>query len=142
MNCQFAFAVHVLSVMALAPDRPQSSGKLAISVNTNPVVIRRLLLDLSKAGLVVTARGSEGGSKLARPAAQISLADIYRAVAEDTRPFDVHPRPPDDGCPVGHGIKRVLEEVGLRAAHAVEREYEAINLAEIARSMNPEPAPA
>ena len=140
MNCQFAFAVHVLSVMALDSDRPQSSGKLAVSVNTNPVVIRRLLLDLSKNGLVVTARGSEGGSKLARPADQISLADIYRAVAEDTRPFDVHPRPPDEACPVGRQIKRVLDEVGQRASSAVEREYEAISLAQIVREMNGAPA--
>ena len=62
-NCRFAFAVHVLSALALAPEGALNSEQLAQTVNTNPVVIRRLLLDLREAKLIETQRGPGGGGE-------------------------------------------------------------------------------
>lgn len=42
--------------------------------------LEQILLDLKHAGLVASQRGAEGGYWLARPPAEIALADIIRAV--------------------------------------------------------------
>jgi Rrf2 family protein len=134
-NCRFAFAVHVLSVLALYPDEPMTSDLLAQSVNTNPVVVRRLLGELAEAGLVESQRGPGGGAKLAQAAQEITLLQVHHAVAGEVEPFGEHPHQPAQSCKVGRGIKRVLEDVASRAKAAVEREYAAISLAEVARQI-------
>ncbi len=138
-NCRFAFAVHVLSALALHPEAMMTSDELAHSVNTNPVVIRRLLCELSAASLVETQRGPHGGARLARPAAEISLAQIYRGAVGEIQAFGEHPNEPAQCCPIGRGIKRALETVAERARLAVEREYEAISLADILREVQTTP---
>ena len=130
-NCRFAFAVHVMSVLALHLDEAMTSEQLAHSVNTNPVVIRRLLGELAEDGLVETQRGPGGGARLARPAEAITLLHIHRASSGEVTPFGEHPNPPAQCCPVGRDIKRVLETVAERARLAVEREYEATTLAQV-----------
>jgi Rrf2 family protein len=134
-NCRFAFAVHVLSVLATHPDEVVSSELLARSANTNPVVIRRLLGELREAGLVKTVRGPSGGTKLARATKAISLLDIHRAAAGEIQPFGSHPNEPAKACCVGREIKRVLEGVSCRARRAVEKEYAKISLADVVRQM-------
>jgi DNA-binding IscR family transcriptional regulator len=42
-SSRFAVAVHVLTLMAWADEEPLKSEQVAESVNTNPVVIRRML---------------------------------------------------------------------------------------------------
>ena len=75
-NTRFSVAVHVLSVLCVSDGEPVTSSVLAASVGTNPVVIRKLLVMLSKASLVSVDRGKAGGARLARPASEISLADV------------------------------------------------------------------
>ena len=72
-------AVHVLAVLAYKEGEAVTSGLLASSVNTNPVVIRRLLLALQAAGFIETRKGAGLGSRLARAPGRISLAEVYRA---------------------------------------------------------------
>ena len=56
-SCRFAFAVHVMAVLAMEKADCCPSSRLAQTVNTNPVVIRRLLIELQEAGLISTLRG-------------------------------------------------------------------------------------
>lgn len=135
-NCHFAFAVHVLSVLALHPDEAFTSAALARSVNTNAVVLRRLMSELAKSGLIETQRGPGGGSKLSSAASEISLLQVHRAVAGNVEPFGDHPNEPSQGCIVGHEIRRVLETVSARAAQAVENEYSKITLADIVKAVS------
>ena len=81
-NSRFGVAVHVLALLALSADERRSSREIADSVATNPVVIRRLLAQLARAGLVESAHGAKGGFRLARPAAKVTLHDVHRAVEE------------------------------------------------------------
>src|SRR5205085_12209386 len=99
MNSRFAVAVHALTLMAWSDDEPLKSEQIAVSVNTNPVVIRRMLCELAEDKLVVSHTGATGGSRLARKPAQISLLDVYRAV-ECTNIFSLHPKRPSHRCPV------------------------------------------
>ena len=134
-NCRFAFGVHLLSVLTLHPDENFSSEKLALTVNTNAVVIRRMLLDLKTAGLIETQRGPGGGTRLAKSSSEITLADIHRAVAGAIETFGAHPNPPAQACIVGREIEGVLQNVSQRASLAVEREFAAITLADVVSQM-------
>ena len=79
-------AVHVLAVLAYKEGDRVTSAFLAGSVNTNPVIIRRLLLSLQRAKLVDTCKGAGSGSRLSRSPGRINLAEVYRAV-EEAEPF-------------------------------------------------------
>ena len=108
-SSRFTVAVHALVVLAkYAKTAPVCSTFVASSVNTNPVVIRRMMIDLEKAGLVQSAAGRNGGFALNKPAETISLADIYHAV-EDQGIFRPHSPDPNSQCPVGVQILKVLE---------------------------------
>ena len=48
-NSQFAVAVHILTLLARKSDEHVKSSCIADSVNTNPVVIRRLMGQLGQA---------------------------------------------------------------------------------------------
>ena len=119
-SSRFAVAVHIMALMAGAEDEPIKSDQIAGSVNTNPVVIRRLLCLLSRAELVISHTGAAGGSRLARKAGQISLLDVYRAV-EEGGVFALHRQSPSRRCLVGGAIQSVLKDVLGEVNLAVER---------------------
>ncbi len=123
-----------MAVLALRRDELSSSILLARTVNTNPVVIRRLLLDLHDARLVETERGPSGGARLARPPSRIKVRDIYRAV-EDPALFAAHRKMPSKACPVGCKIEPVLGQLFQRASKALEREFESITLESLVRKI-------
>lgn len=106
-NSQFSMAVHVLTVLALHKDEKIKSETIAASVNTNPVVIRRLLGQLGQANMVESQTGAAGGTRLARCPKEITLADVYKAVSCG-EVFALHGRSPDKNCPVGRNIEAVL----------------------------------
>jgi DNA-binding IscR family transcriptional regulator len=83
---------------------------LAKSVNTNAAFLRQLLGRLRDAGLVEMTMGKNGGAVLARPAPQLSLADVYAAV-EPAAPAQLHTSEPFAGCPVGRNILPLLDGV-------------------------------
>lgn len=103
-------AVHALAALAYNADRLLSSEEIACSVGTNPVVIRRLMSRLARAGLLLTRRGKEGGVQLARPPGQICLSEVYRALDEEPA-FSVHPNPGKRNCPVNRKIKGILQNI-------------------------------
>ena len=79
-------AVHALTVLAYKDGDSVTSAFLAASVNTNPVVIRRLLLALQDGRLIETRKGAGFGSRLSRSPARINLGEIFQAV-EAHEPF-------------------------------------------------------
>jgi DNA-binding IscR family transcriptional regulator len=123
-------AVHVLAVLAYKEGDRVTSALLAGSVNTNPVIIRRLLLVLQRAKLVDTCKGAGSGSRLSRSPGRINLAEIYRAV-EDSESFATPSRKPNAACPVGNCIRDALEEVFGSAQQALEHDLEKTTLAGI-----------
>jgi DNA-binding IscR family transcriptional regulator len=102
--------MHVLTVLAYKEGEPVTSELLADSVNTNPVVIRRLMLALQEANLVETRKGAGLGSRLKRAPKSINLGEVYRAV--ETEELFVFPaRTPNQDCPVGQCIQRALGQI-------------------------------
>lgn len=135
-------AVHVLLILAvLAPHQKKSSDALAASVGCNPVEIRKLLIGLKKAGLVDVARGP-GGASLKRQPKDITLLDIYAAV--DSASLDeligVHTHP-DEYCPFGRNIARLLAEPYAQVGNAVREKMANVTLEQLLeRLMEIEPA--
>jgi Rrf2 family protein len=123
-------AVHVLAVLAYKEGDRVTSSLLAGSVNTNPVIIRRLLLALQRAKLVDTCKGAGSGSRLSRSPRRIDLAQIYRAV-EAAEPFANPPRKPNAACPVGKCIRQALGRVFASVQSALERDLEKTTLADV-----------
>jgi Rrf2 family protein len=123
-------AVHVLAVLAYQEGDRVTSAGLAASVNTNPVIVRRLLLALQRARLVETGKGAGSGSRLSRAPRRINLADIYQAV-ETLEPFAPPARKPNAACPVGHGIRQTLDKVFASAEAALERDLRKTTLADV-----------
>jgi Rrf2 family protein len=123
-------AVHVLAVLAYQEGDRVTSDILASSVNTNPVVIRRLLLALQHAKLIDTCKGAGAGSRLSRSPKRINLAEVYRAV-DDTDAFTAPSRKPNADCPVGKCIRDTLQKVFASAQRALERDLEGTTMADI-----------
>jgi DNA-binding IscR family transcriptional regulator len=122
---RFAVAIHILMLLATNQaagegSAPATSLCLARSVNTNPVVVRRITRQLARAGLIWVRRGP-GGAALLRPPEAISLCDVWRAVNPGCgRPLlPVHARP-DPGCPVGARIGLVLGQAFGAAETALQ----------------------
>jgi len=135
-NSRFAVAVHVLSLMAWSGEEPLKSEQVAESVNTNPVVIRRMLLELAEAGLVVSQTGSLGGSRLANDPAETTLLDVYEAL-ECGGVFSMHRTPPSRDCPVGVNIETVLGNVFLEVDSAVEQVLGKITINDVVQRLKP-----
>jgi Rrf2 family protein len=137
-NCQFSMAVHIAALLALSGGVPRTSTEIAHSIDTNPVVVRRIVAALVRAGLVNARRGASGGSLLARPADSITLHDL-RAAVEAPEPFAIHGHP-STGCPVGRNIERVLSGVLGRAEAALVRELKRTSLAQVVSELKAEAA--
>jgi Rrf2 family protein len=137
-NSRFAVAVHVLTALAYRGARGEawtSSEKLAESVRTNPVVVRRAVTALARAGLVEAQPGRGGGARLARRPAEVPLAAVYRAVAGGSAAADgvlaPNPNPPNRRCPVSCAVPRALAPVFAAVDDAVEQALGRTTLADV-----------
>ena len=86
--------VHVMVLIAINQEKSLSSASIAESVHTNPGFVRQLMLKLKKAELMTSVAGHARPS-LSKPADQITLLDIYKAVEGD-KPLlhlDTHTNP-------------------------------------------------
>jgi Rrf2 family protein len=132
-NSQLTVAIHIPSWMALVERNrpgPVTSERIALSVNTNPVVIRRALGLLQKAGLVQSQRGANAGWVLAKRPTAITLLDIYNAV--ETGPlFAMHHSTPNQTCPVGRGIQPTLKDVYGGLERALRRDLAKTTVAQV-----------
>ena len=110
ISSRFTVALHIFACIEYFADEYKvTSDFLASSINTNPVIIRRILGQLSKAGLIKVARGT-GGIEITRPVKDITFLDVYKAVEpiEDGVLFHFHENPNPE-CPVGRNIHALLD---------------------------------
>jgi DNA-binding IscR family transcriptional regulator len=128
---RFSVAMHALALIEHMSEHRLTSEMIARSVGTNPSFVRRVLAMLSHAGLVQSASGL-AGPRLGRPAAKISLLDVYRAVdMEDEHRLAVHEEP-NPRCFVGRHIQEALDAVIGPAETAFEVQLRRRSLADVA----------
>ena len=133
-STRFAVAVHILAGLATFGEEPLNSEAIAKSANTNAVVIRRILSMLNEAGFTRAQLGQGGGALLAKPAAEITLLDVYRAVEREGL-FALHRSKPNGDCMVGRNIQLVLETTLHKARTQMEAELAKVSIADIARDI-------
>ncbi|MCY8671297.1 Rrf2 family transcriptional regulator [Bacillus haynesii] len=127
VNTRLSVAIHILSLIAANPR--ESSEMIAGSVNTNPVVIRRMISQLKKAG-ILTSRPGVAGATLKRDPEDISLLDIYRAVQPQEELFAIHDKP-NPNCPVGRQIQTTLDQTFHSVQQAMENELASKSLKDV-----------
>ena len=133
ISSRFTIAVHILiCIETFKEDYKITSDFLASSVNVNPVVIRMLLQQLKKAGIINVKRGS-GGAYIEKPLDEITLLDVYNAVEciDNGNLFHFHENP-NSRCPVGRNIHSVLDRRLDSIQQAMEREMSSVTLQDIA----------
>lgn len=111
ISSRFTVALHIFTcVDTFKDDYKITSDFLAGSINTNPVIIRKILTQLKKAGLITVARGT-GGIAPTRDLKEISFYDVYEAIepVENGELFNFH-ADPNPKCPVGRNIHALLDD--------------------------------
>ena len=132
ISSRFTLAVHILICIDTFKDEYKvTSDFLAGSTNINPVMVRRLLGQLKKAGIIDVMRGT-GGAVITKPLNEISFLDIYKAVecVDNGELFHFHENP-NPNCPVGRNIHNILDEKLMRVQMALEMELASITLEDV-----------
>ena len=136
ISSRFTVALHIFSCVDTFKDEYKvTSDFLASSINTNPVIIRRILGQLKSAGLIEVARGT-GGITLTRPLSEITFYDVYKAVdpIEDGKLFHFHENPNPE-CPVGRNIHKLLNEKLDAIQQAMEEEMRKYTIEDLHKGM-------
>ncbi|MCF0055583.1 Rrf2 family transcriptional regulator [Dyadobacter sp. CY356] len=128
-NGKFAISVHILTLLASEPGVYCSSEYLSGSININPVLVRKELVNLRNHGLVISKEGKSGGSTLAKPAELIAMADIYEAVREKQF-LGKSINEPNPACNIGRQINEHLDELYLASERVLMQSLENMTLAE------------
>lgn len=136
ISSRFTVALHIFSCADTFKDEYKvTSDFLASSINTNPVIIRRILGQLKSAGLIDVARGT-GGITPARPLSEITFYDVYKAVdpIEDDELFHFHENP-NPKCPVGRNIHNLLNDKLDAIQKAMEDEMKKYTIEDLHKEM-------
>jgi DNA-binding IscR family transcriptional regulator len=108
--------LHVLLHMA-EQDGPAPSEMLARAMQTNPVVVRRIMAGLRERGYVRSEKGRGGGWTLACDLSSLTLRDVYEALGEPSL-LAVGNRTEAPGCLVEQAVNAALGDA-FDAAEAV-----------------------
>jgi Rrf2 family protein len=128
------YAVRALAELAATgSDRPVKGETLAGSQDIPLNFLENILRELRHAGIIRTQRGAEGGYLLARPAGEINLAEILRAVegplaaVQGTRPDQLE----------YEGAAASLVDVWVAVRANLRAVLEKVTLADLARGSLP-----
>lgn len=136
ITSRFTVALHIFAcVDVFKDDYKVTSDFLASSINTNPVIIRKILSQLKGAGLITVARGT-GGITVNKPLEEITFFDVYQAIepVENGSLFHFHDAPNPD-CPVGRNIHALLDDKLKAIQDAMEDEMRKYTLADLRTGM-------
>ena len=129
ISSRFTIALHIFTcVDTFKGEYKITSEFLAGSINTNPVIIRKILTQLKNAGLITVVRGT-GGISPTRSLKDISFYDVYQAIepVENGDLFNFHSSP-NPQCPVGKNIHALLDDKLKTIQLAMENEMKKYTL--------------
>jgi len=135
ISSRFSVGIHILSLLVVNKEVVNSSEYIARSVNTNPVVIRKIMGLLKNAGLV-NVRPGVAGAELSRELSEITLFDIYKAVnvVNEKELFSIHDNPNPD-CPVGKNLQATIEPVFALAQLALEKVLREVTMEDVVKNL-------
>lgn len=130
ISTRFSDSIHILAFIETYKSKlPLSSENIAGSIETSPVVVRRLMGKLRSAGLLKTVHGS-ADPKLTREPKDISLYDVFLAVEDERHLFTVDPRTNPE-CIVGGNIQATLGDFYSQAENAAKAKLASITLKDV-----------
>lgn len=116
-------------MIANTDSKPITSDWIAGSIGTNPALVRRLMGRLKKADLI-QVQTKLGATGLKKPSDQISLLEIFHAVEDQQKIFDVHTNTNGD-CYVGANICKSLTDVYDKLQDNFEQQLDEVHLSDI-----------
>lgn len=138
ISTKFTIAIHILTAVEyFGGSMKVTSDLLSASIGSNPVIIRNIMSDLKKAGLIETKRGP-GGITITRPLDQITFYDVYEAVEKNkTELFNFHNNP-NPACPVGRNIHAALDDKLAEAQKDFEDDLRKFTVADVVGDLHKE----
>ena len=128
--------LHVLLHMAHA-DRPFTSDELAGFLDTNPVLVRRVLAGLRERGYVGSDKGHGGGWTITCDLRRVTLRDIYEAVGSPTV-FAMGNRSEQPECLVERAVNDALSSAFDEAEALLIERFKDVTLADLSTRFNDE----
>ncbi len=133
VSAKVDYALRAMAELGAAPPGPVKGERISTAQAIPPKFLENILIELRHAGLVASQRGAEGGYRLARPAAEITVADVIRAVEGPIA--SVRGARPDEVSYVGPATS--LQEVWLELRAAMRGVLEQVTIADVVdRSRN------
>ncbi len=109
IGSSFSICVHMLTLMSHFKDEYLSSEFIAQSININPAMVRKEMIKLKNYGLVESKEGKSGGSKIARPASDITMKEVLEAVKpKDSHILAMYRNEPHPQCTIGSQLQHQL----------------------------------
>lgn len=128
ISAKVDYAIRVLLALAAAPPGSPMKGEALATAQGVPVkFVENTLVELRRAGIVTSQRGPEGGYRLARPADEIAVADVFRVLEGPLA--EVRGERPEDM--VYDGPAAHLPEVWVAVRAALRLVLESVTLADI-----------
>ncbi len=139
ITSKFTIAVHIIAATEyFGKDIAVTSSFLAGSTGANPVIVRNVMSDLKKAGILSISQG-KSGIRVARPLDRITFYDIYKATdcVDDSGLFHFHENP-NIKCPVGRNIHKAMSGRLRQVQASMEEELRGITVADVSDSIKKE----
>lgn len=128
------YAVRAALELAVAEDPPVKGERIAQAQGIPVKFLENILVEMRHAGLVASQRGPDGGYRLHRPAGEVTVADIVRAV--DGPLAVVHGERPEDIA--YEGAAAGLQQVWIALRASVRSVLEEVTLADLAKGSIPD----
>lgn len=127
LSARVDYAVRAVLEIAARDAEPIAAAELAQLQGISVSFLENILADLRRAGVVQSRRGRYGGQLLARPADQITVADVIRA--ETGYLADIHGQRPED---IEYaGAAEHLTDVWVAARAAYRQVLESVTIADV-----------
>jgi len=133
VSAKVDYGIRALVALAAEGGGPVKAEALATAQDIPVNFLENILGDLRRAGIVATQRGQEGGYRLARPAAEITLADVIRPLDGPLAAVrGVRPEALSYGPPTEH-----LKDVWVAVRASLRAVLEAVTVADVAQGRLP-----
>lgn len=137
ITSKFTIAIHIIVASDFFKESHLlTSNFLAESTGANPVIIRNIIGNLKKVGIINSTQGKRGLS-LAKDLEEISFYDVYQAVGAmgDEGLFHFHEKP-NMACPVGQNIHLMLDKRLQQVQEVMENELRQIKISDVVNEVN------
>lgn len=121
VKSEFSIATHIMTFLARYNEDWITSNHLAKSININPVLVRKEIITLKSAALIISKEGKNGGFKLAKQASKIKLSEIFTAVKGKDHVLEFSKNKGNPDCPIGSQMKAKLDALYQEMDNIIEQ---------------------